>query len=109
MQQYLILLKGKKELDYSPEELQKRLEAYRAWAFALGDRYVTGQRLERRGAHLKDKDTVLTDGPFLEAKEIIAGYVIFLADDWAEALATTKSLPLIENFEAYLRPLLPPD
>jgi len=96
-------------LDYSPEELQKRLEAYRKWAFDLGDQYVTGQRLAQEGAHIKDKNTVMTDGPFLEAKEIIAGYIIFKAVNLEAAIAITQSLPLIEHFEALLRPLLAPD
>ncbi|MEM8966151.1 MAG: YciI family protein [Bacteroidota bacterium] len=109
MKQYLILLKGKGALDYSPEELQRRLEAYREWAFNLGERYVTGQRLEREGAHFIDKNTIKTDGPFLEAKEIIAGYVIFRADNLEEAIEITKTLPLIDYFEAFVRPLIPAD
>lgn len=109
MKQYLILLKGKKELDYSPEELQKRLEDYRKWAFDLGDKYVIGQRLEQKGAHFKSKDSIATDGPFLEAKEIIAGYVIITAESMEEAMEITKTLPLIDNFEAFLRPLISPD
>ena len=109
MNQYFVLLKGKKELNYSPTELQQRLEAYRKWALELGDQYVTGQRLERKGAHFMDSNTIKTDGPFLEAKEIIAGYIIFLSRDMEEAIRITKSLPLVDHFEAFLRPLLPPD
>ncbi|MEL6968703.1 MAG: YciI family protein [Bacteroidota bacterium] len=109
MKQYLILLKGKKELDYSPDKLQERLEAYRKWAFDLGDTYVIGQRLERSGVHFKDKGEVLTDGPFLEAKEIIAGYVIINASSLDQAIGITKTLPLIDDFEAFLRPLITPD
>ncbi|MEM9833899.1 MAG: YciI family protein [Bacteroidota bacterium] len=109
MKQYLILLKGKKELNYSPEELQKRLEAYREWTFDLGEKYVISQRLEREGAHFVDKETIKTDGPFLEAKEIIAGYVIFKADNLEEAIGITKTLPLIDHFEAFLRPLISAD
>ena len=109
MKQYLILLKGKKEMDYSPEELQKRLEAYRQWAFKLGENYVIGQRLERTGAHFKGKDEIITDGPFLEAKEIIAGYVIIKASSFEHAVEITQSLPLISHFEAFLRPLISSD
>jgi len=109
MKQYLIILKGKKELSYSPNELQKRLETYRKWAFELGENYVIGQRLEKSGAHFKSNSEVLTDGPFLEAKEIIAGYIIIKAKSMEEAIKITKTLPLIEDFEAFLRPLISPD
>ena len=109
MKQYMVLLKGKGALDYSPEELQKRLEAYRKWADDLGDKYVTGQRLEQRGAYFTKEDTILTDGPFLEAKEIIAGYIIFKAEDLQAAISVTQTLPLLEHFEAMVRPLIEPD
>lgn len=66
MKQYLLLLKGKKKLDYSPEELQKRLEAYREWVQTISEHYVTDNRLEQEGVHIKSKEKVLTDGPFLE-------------------------------------------
>ncbi|MEN0047664.1 MAG: YciI family protein [Bacteroidota bacterium] len=104
----MIILKGTGAVDYSPEELQKRLEAYRQWAASLGEQYVTGQRLERTGVQFVGNN-IQTDGPFLEAKEIIAGYIIFEARNLEEAIAITKKLPLIEQFEALLRPLIPAD
>ncbi|MEM7573947.1 MAG: YciI family protein [Bacteroidota bacterium] len=109
MQQYLILLKGKKELDYSPEELQKRLVAYRSWVAQIGDNYIDGQRLDKTGFHFRAKDQVLTDGPFLEAKEIIAGYIRIKVKNQKEAVQITKRLPLLDHFEAYLRPIIQHD
>ncbi|WP_149304490.1 YciI family protein [Pareuzebyella sediminis] len=106
MKQYLILLKGKKELDYSPEELQKRLEAYRIWVTTIHDHYVTDNRLERRGAHLTKKDEIATDGPFLEAKEIIAGFIIIKASNLDEAVEISNSSPLLDYFEMYVRPMI---
>ncbi|MGD1847986.1 MAG: YciI family protein [Salibacteraceae bacterium] len=76
MNHYLLLLKGKKALDYSPEQLQKRIEEYRAWVDTISAYYVDDNRLEREGAHIQAKDSIVTDGPFLEAKEIIAGFII---------------------------------
>lgn len=109
MQEYMIILKNKKEVDYSPETLQKRLDEYRDWANKLGERYVRGQRLEDLGAHFKNSEEVVTDGPFLEAKEIIAGYIIFKANDLDEAIQVTQTLPLLAHFEAYVRPINPED
>lgn len=102
----MIILKGKGALDYSPEELQSRMEAYQKWAAGLGDKYVTGQRLENTGAHLKSKEEISTDGPFLEANEIIAGYIIFKAEDQQEAIEISKTLPLLQYFELFVRPLV---
>lgn len=106
MKQYLLLLKGKKELDYSPEQLQKRLEEYRQWVTLIEDHYVTDNRLERVGAHIPEQGNIKTDGPFLEAKEIIAGFIIIKADSLEQAIAISDTSPLLNYFEIYVRPMI---
>lgn len=109
MKQYLILLKGKKQLDYSPAELQKRLEEYREWVTTIEGHYVTDNRLEREGAHIRKKDEIATDGPFLEAKEIIAGFIIIKAQDLNEAIKISNTSPLLNYFEIFVRPMITND
>lgn len=109
MKHYLILLKGKKELDYSPEELQKRLEEYREWVTTIEKHYITHSRLEREGAHIRKKDKIATDGPFLEAKEIIAGFIIIKANDLNEAIKISNTSPLLNHFEIFVRPIVTND
>ena len=109
MKQYLLLLKGKKELDYSPEELQNRLEEYRNWVTTIEAHYITDNRLERTGAHISQKDEIATDGPFLESKEIIAGFIIIKAKDIDQAIAISNSSPLLNYFEIYVRPMIAND
>jgi len=106
MKNYLLLLKGKKELDYSPEQLQKRLEEYRAWVKTIEENYVSDNRLERSGVHISDKDNISTDGPFLEAKEIIAGFIIIKANDIEQATKIAHTSPLLNYFEIYIRPMI---
>ena len=106
MKHYLILLKGKKELDYSPEELQKRLEEYRAWAKKMGDAVLQDNRLEKEGKLIEKKGIVKSDGPFLEAKEIIAGFIILKANDLSEATAIMESSPLLQYFQIMVRPMV---
>ena len=81
MKQFLILLKGKIELDYSAEALQGRLDEYDQWVTQINEYYIDDNRLERDGVHILDKDHLQTDGPFLETKEIIAGFIIIQASD----------------------------
>ena len=106
MKQFLILLKGKKELDYSPEQLQKRLEEYREWVATIQENYVSDNRLERGGAHISKKDEIKTDGPFLEAKEIIAGFIIIKAKDLESAIKISNTSPLLNYFEIFVRPMI---
>lgn len=106
MNQYLLLLKGKKELDYSPRELQKRIEEYRAWVSTIKEYYITDNRLERKGAYILEKDNIKKDGPFLEAKEIIAGFIIIQAPDLDEAIRISITSPLLNYFEILVRPMI---
>lgn len=106
MKQYLILLKGKRDLDYSPEELQKRLEEYRNWAEKLGEVILQDNRLEREGRLIEKKGVVKSDGPFLEAKEIIAGFIIIQSDSLEQATAVAETSPLLNYFEIIVRPMV---
>ena len=106
MKQYLILIKGKKHLDYSPEELQKRIQEYREWVATIENHYVSDNRLERNGVHITNKDEIVTDGPFVEAKEIIAGFIIIRSGTLEKAIQIANSCPLLKYFEILLRPII---
>lgn len=106
MQEFLLLIKGMGPENPSPEEMQHALEAYRDWAASLGEKYKDGQRLAPSGAHLKNSEQVTTDGPFLESKEIIAGYVLVTAENLQEAVKIAKSSPLLGHCEIFVRPVL---
>lgn len=106
MQQFLLLLKGKGALDYTPDELQSRLDEYHEWVKTIGTHYVSDNRLERTGAHIKSKTEIITDGPFLETKEIIGGFVIIQAEDLDQATTIATSSPLLKYFEIIVRPVV---
>lgn len=106
MKQFLVLLKGKHELDYSPEQLQKRIEEYREWVSMIESHYVSDNRLERKGTLIRSESDIVSDGPFLEAKEIIAGFIILRADDLEQAVEIAKTSPLLNHFEIMVRPMI---
>lgn len=107
MKQYLLIIKGAGVRASSPEEMQKSLQDYMAWAGKIGDHYVDGQRLELEGA-LLEGDKISTDGPFLEAKEVIAGFIIINAKDQAQANEIAKDCPLLEHCGIEVRAILTP-
>ena len=93
----------------SPAELQNILSEYKTWVNDLGDKYLGGQRLEESGALLRNKDeAILTDGPFLESKEIIAGYMLILAKDQQEANAIAATTPHLGLYSIEVRPIIYP-
>lgn len=93
----------------SPDELQEIMNRYSAWAEELGDHYLGGQRLESRGALLTapGKDPI-TDGPFLESKEIIAGFFRIQAHSQEEANALAASSPHLGLYTIEVRPIAYP-
>src|SRR5580704_6766926 len=46
---------------------------------------------------LQGKDRIVTDGPFVETKEMIGGYWIIQANSMDEAIAWAKRAPVLEG------------
>jgi len=109
MNQFLIIVKGNHIMPTAPEEAQKGLALFNEWVQkVLNGRFVTGGPLEdAEGSLLKSKTNVLTDGPFLESKEMISGYMIINAADLAEATELTKECPLLNMYQLEVRKLKP--
>lgn len=106
MQEFLLLLKGDGMNHLSPDELQHILSEYKKWVHELGDNFLGGQRLEESGALLTHPNTkVLTDGPFLESKEIIAGYMLIRADTQEAANQIALSAPHLGLYTIEVRPI----
>lgn len=109
MNQFLIIVRGSDHSTVSPEAMQARMQLFGEWVQKVLDgRYVSGAPLEDYDARLlKSKTEVLTDGPFLESKEMISGYFIINASDIDEATDLTSKCPLLGQFQLELRRLKP--
>lgn len=55
------------------------------------------------------KDRIVTDGPFAETKEIVAGYMIWEVKSIEEAIAWVKRSPMTDGSEAEIRPIFSPE
>ena len=60
----------------------------------------TGVRVRFSG-----KDRIVTDGPFAETKELVAGYSIWEVKSMEEAIAWVKRCPLTDDSEVEIRPI----
>jgi hypothetical protein len=109
MPRYAILI-YEKELpggvaDIPPEIMEANLRAGEQIA-AMGVRVVHEQALRPSAAtRTIHKDGVVTDGPFLEAKEVIAGFFVIEAADLEQAIAVGGLLPIMDG-AVEVRPLL---
>ena len=109
MNQFLIIVRGSDHSALSPEATQTRMQLFGEWVQKVLDgRYIGGAPLEDFDARLlKSKTEVLTDGPFLESKEMISGYFVINASDIDEATDLTSKCPLLGQFQLEVRRLKP--
>jgi hypothetical protein len=82
--------------DISPEEIQAIIERYGTWMKKVR---ATGQKLhdgEGRVVIRKDGGVAVTDGPYVESKEVIGGYFIVEADDYDAAARVVEDCPHLD-------------
>jgi len=111
MPQYAILIYEQETpggvADIPPEVMEANL-AVEAKIAAMGARVVNEQALQpsatTRTIH---RDGLVTDGPFLESKEVIAGFFVVETTGLEQAVAIGKMLPIM-NGAVEVRPLLAP-
>ena len=106
MNKYMLIFRVQDGVDTSEAALKERIILHVNWIKKLGDQHIDSQRLEDSGTHLINHDHVVTDGPFIEAKEIILGYTIIAAKDINEAVFLAKTCPLLNYFEIMVRPVV---
>ena len=87
-----------KDAQPSPEQLQVYMKQYHDWVggIAAQNKFVGGKGLSTEGKVLK-AHKVITDGPFAEIKESIAGYIIIRAKDFNEAVSLAKACPMLNG------------
>jgi hypothetical protein len=70
-----------------------------------GGKVVAGMALEQSGTATSIRGGVLTDGPFVESKEAIAGVFVIEARDLDHALELARMTPIMDG-GVEVRPLL---
>ena len=84
----------------TPEHAQRSLQAWLAWIRELeakGHLKSPGQPLEPAGKVVRGKKKVVTDGPYVEGKDLILGFIIVEARDLAQAVELATGCPMLEG------------
>jgi hypothetical protein len=96
--EYLLLFRGTSwHKGLSAEEIQKDLARFSAWFERLKNegKFKGGHPLVH-GGKIIDGRKVVTDGPFAESKEAIAGFLIMQADSLEHAVEIAEDCPGLE-------------
>jgi hypothetical protein len=108
----LILRGGIPPKDLRPEQIQAIIAKFGEWMAEMQKRgQLRGAgRLEDDGRRLSRKQgKTVTDGPYVEAKEIIGGYFLVMAPNLDQALDIAKQCPILDNEGTVeVRPIPPP-
>ncbi|HEV2735746.1 MAG TPA: YciI family protein, partial [Longimicrobiaceae bacterium] len=96
----------------SPEEMQQVIEKYRAWSegLAAAGKMVDGHKLADEGGRTLSRrggETAVTDGPYLEAREVVGGLFVVEADGYDEAAEIARGCPHLEHGWIELRAVEP--
>lgn len=76
----------------SPEEMQAQYAAWQAWMKKFETEFIPGGPLKPGGAVVRGGQA--TDGPFIEAKEVMASYAFVETTSLARAIEIIKECPL---------------
>ena len=81
----------------SPEQLQNTMKEWQNWMGGIAAQNKlanSGNRLSEEGKVVKP-GAVVTNGPYVEMKEAIGGYIIIRAESMSEAAEISKGCPIL--------------
>jgi hypothetical protein len=97
MAQYAVLIFERETPDGPSPELLEAHAALPARIAEQGGRVLAGLALEPSGTATAIRGDLVTDGPFIETKEAMAGIFVLEARDLDHALALAALTPIVEG------------
>ncbi len=101
MKEFILLFRGgnTREVEQSPEQVQAYMQKWVEWMGGITqqDKFVGAQPLISTGKTISGTKKVVSDGPFMEGKELIGGYLICKADNYDEAVEISMGCPILEH------------
>lgn len=98
MQEFLLIFRNDASARLSPDELQATMKPWQDWigGLAAQNKLVSaGSRLDTNGKVVKPGNAV-TNGPYVEIKESIGGYIIIRAESLEEAATLSNGCPILQ-------------
>lgn len=84
------------------------IQAWMKWMQGLAEKGILagGEPLQPTGKQVNGLGKVVSDGPFIEGKEMVGGFLIVNAKDIDDAVEISKGCPIfIENGKLEVRPV----
>lgn len=100
MKEFLLLFRGTDtKPDYSPEQVQAQMQKWMDWVngIAQNGKFNGGNPLFDTGVTITGTKKVVSDGPFMEGKEMLGGYISVSAENYDEAVAIAQNCPILDG------------
>jgi hypothetical protein len=105
----LICLDESAQAAMSPEEGEAMMGKYFAFQEQAGSAILAGERLhptsDATTVRVVDGEILVSDGPFAETKEQMAGFYVVDAKDLDEAIALAAKIPSAQGGSIEVRPI----
>lgn len=101
MEEYLILMRLDlltREAQPSPEQMQEYMKQYHSWIAGIvaEGKFAGGKGLSTEGKVLKPGN-VMTDGPYAETKESLAGFIVIRTGNFDDAVRLAAQCPILNG------------
>ena len=93
---FLLLLRQPAGGTPQPKELQAIMAQFQAWMDGIRSRHEvlsSNGLVPTAGTLVRGPNLTETDGPYVESKEVVGGYVLLMANDLKEATAAARACP----------------
>lgn len=100
MADFLFIFRGGESAELKKQSLEKWQTHMQKWAQWMGDLNAQGkfggaQPLKPLGKVIKGPGKTETDGPFMEGKEMVGGYLVCKGVGYEEAVEIAKGCPIL--------------
>lgn len=98
MEKFLLLIREDyaQRAKQTQEEFDACIRIMSGWAESLAEagNFIASEPLNIGGRYV-GRDTVMSDGPFIEAKEAVTGYFLIRAENLEQAAAIAQTCPFV--------------
>lgn len=97
MKEFMMIFIGAdyQEIGLSPEQLQERMGRWFAWGDKMSKQGILkgGEALLTASKRVSGPERIVSDGPFVESKELIGGYYTVQAENFNEVIKIAQDYP----------------
>ncbi len=105
----LLIYENAEELTGDPEVMKRHAAEFGEFVAGLADKIRGGAPLklpeDATTFRIRNGETITTDGPFAETKEVLAGFFILELDNLDDALAAAAKIPVAKYGAVEVRPV----